>query len=81
MSFDETEYRKRICREIADASVAFNGDGCGCRVQVVSPSFSGMPRLKRHRLVYRALEGDIADGSLHALSIQTLTPEEAAALR
>ena len=80
MSFDESEYRGRIRRQIADASIAFDGDGCSCRVQVVSASFAGMPRLKRHRLVYKALEGDLADGSLHALSIQTLTPEEAAEL-
>ena len=79
MSFDEAEYHERIRREIADASVSFDGDGCSCRVQVVSASFVGVPRLKRHRMVYKALEGDIADGSLHALSIQTLTPEEAEA--
>ncbi len=80
MSFDEGEYKERIRRQIADARVAFVGDGCSCRVQVVSLSFAGMPRLKRHRLVYKALESDLADGSLHALSIQALTPEEAAGL-
>lgn len=37
-------------------------------VRIVSPAFAGMPPIKRHRLVYAALEG-LMDRGIHALSI------------
>lgn len=48
------------------------------KVKVISPSFSGRSRVDRQRLVYAALKAEFADG-VHALEVQTLTPEEAAA--
>lgn len=48
------------------------------RVAAVSPAFAGLPLVKRHRLIYEALADELA-GPLHALALETLTPEEAAA--
>ena len=48
------------------------------RVTAVSAAFAGLPLVKRHRLVYEALADEMA-GPLHALALETLTPEEAAA--
>ena len=42
-------------------------------VRIVSPAFAGMPPIKRHRLVYAALEG-LMDRGIHALSIDAKTP-------
>ena len=42
---------------------------------IVSDAFRGLARLARHRLVYAAL-GDRMRAEIHALSMQTLTPEE-----
>jgi BolA protein len=37
-------------------------------VRVVSPAFAGQLPLKRHRMIYAALEG-LMDNGIHALSI------------
>ncbi len=45
------------------------------RVLVVSSAFEGKPALQRHRMVYQLLEPE-RQGGVHALGIQTLTPDE-----
>jgi BolA protein len=47
------------------------------RVRVVSERFAGLPTLARHREVYAAL-GMLMQTDIHALSLETLTPAEAA---
>ncbi len=51
------------------------GDGQHFQAVVVSPAFAGKSRVQRHQLVYKAL-GDRMREEIHALSMQTLTPEE-----
>jgi acid stress-induced BolA-like protein IbaG/YrbA len=53
------------------------GDGQHFQALVVSGAFAGKSRVQRHQLVYKAL-GDRMREEIHALSMQTLTPEEAA---
>ena len=43
---------------------------------VVAEQFEGKRSIQRHQLVYKAL-GDRMREEIHALSMQTLTPEEA----
>ncbi|MEO6081126.1 MAG: BolA/IbaG family iron-sulfur metabolism protein [Steroidobacteraceae bacterium] len=45
---------------------------------VVSTQFIGARPLQRHQLVYKAL-GEHMGGEIHALALQTLTPDEQAA--
>ena len=52
------------------------GDGQHFQALIVSAAFAGKSRVQRHQLVYRAL-GDRMREEIHALSMQTLTPEEA----
>jgi len=52
------------------------GDGQHFQAVIVSPAFAGKNRVQRHQLVYKAL-GDRMREEIHALSMQTLTPEEA----
>ena len=52
-------------------------DGVHFEATVVAAAFAGKLPLARHRLVYAAL-GDLMGGAIHALSLKTLTPEEAA---
>jgi acid stress-induced BolA-like protein IbaG/YrbA len=54
------------------------GDGHHFEAVIVSPEFRGRSRVQRHQLVYRAL-GDRMRAEIHALSMQTHTPEEWAA--
>lgn len=50
-------------------------DGVHFEALIVSAAFAGMPRVRRHQLVYAAL-GDRMREEIHALSMQTLSPEE-----
>jgi acid stress-induced BolA-like protein IbaG/YrbA len=51
------------------------GDGQHFQALVVSAEFTGRSRVQRHQLVYAAL-GDRMREEIHALSMQTLTPDE-----
>ena len=50
-----------------------NGTGFGThfRVRITSPSFTGLNRVARHRLVYDALQ-DFIDQGVHALAIEVV---------
>lgn len=54
------------------------GDGHHFEAVIVSEAFRGKSRVQQHQLVYRAL-GDRMREQIHALSMQTLTPEDWAA--
>jgi BolA protein len=47
------------------------------RLRLVSAAFVGKAPLARHRLVYGALS-ELMETDIHALSIEALTPDEAA---
>ena len=47
------------------------GGGDHFQVTVVSPRFNGLSLVEQHRLVYAALEGPMADGTIHELRITT----------
>jgi acid stress-induced BolA-like protein IbaG/YrbA len=51
------------------------GDGEHFQALVVSAEFTGRSRVQRHQLVYAAL-GDRMREEIHALSMQTFTPDE-----
>ena len=53
------------------------GDGEHFEALIVSEAFRGRSRVQRHQLVYAAL-GERMRAEIHALSMRTLTPEEAA---
>ena len=50
-----------------------NGTGYGThfRVRIASPSLTGLPRVKQHRLVYDALQ-EFIDRGAHAIAIEVL---------
>jgi stress-induced morphogen len=47
------------------------GGGDHFQVTVSSGRFDGLPLVEQHRLVYAALEGPLADGTIHELRIKT----------
>ncbi|WP_460813045.1 BolA family protein [Luteimonas pelagia] len=53
-------------------------DGVHFEATVVCDAFAGKLPLARHRMVYATL-GDRMGGEIHALSLRTVTPAEAAA--
>lgn len=51
------------------------GDGDHYAATVTSAAFAGLPRVRQHQLVYRALGGRMG-GELHALQLTTAVPQE-----
>jgi stress-induced morphogen len=47
------------------------GGGDHFQVTVESPRFNGLSLVDQHRLVYDALAGPLADGTIHELRIKT----------
>ena len=61
---------------LACEHVEVQGDGHHFEAVIVSAQFRGKTRVQRHQLVYGAL-GERMRAEVHALSMRTLTPEEA----
>ena len=60
---------------LACEHVEVRGDGHHFEAVIVSPAFRGKSRVQQHQLVYAAL-GKRMGGEIHALSMQTHTPED-----
>ena len=60
---------------VACDRVEVGGDGRHFQALIVSKAFEGLPKVRRHQLVYGAL-GDRMREEIHALSMTTLTPAE-----
>jgi acid stress-induced BolA-like protein IbaG/YrbA len=74
---DEATVKALIEKGMPDARVDVTGpDGVHFEAVVVSAAFAGKMPLARHRMVYATL-GELMGGAIHALSLKTLTPEEA----
>jgi len=71
------ELKQRIEAEIPGASAEVTGDGHHFYAVVSSPEFHGLSRIAQHRRVYEVFGPEVGD-RIHALSIQTTTPQETA---
>lgn len=81
------EIEARLCAELAPSELTIRDDSAdhaghaGARegghfhVTVVSPRFTGLQRLARHRLVYHCLS-DLMQRGIHALAIDAKAPGE-----
>jgi len=67
--------RKFIADGLDCEHLEVSGDGRHFEALIVSRAFEGQSRVRRHQLVYAAL-GDRMREEVHALSMNTLTPEE-----
>lgn len=61
---------------ITDSEVNVEVDGSSYRIRVVSDCFDGLNAVKKQQLVYRALNEHIADGTIHAVTMQLYTVAE-----
>jgi stress-induced morphogen len=79
MAMEAAEIAAMIRAALPDAEVTIEdlrGDGDHYAALVVSPAFRGKSRVQQHQIVYAALRGKMG-GDLHALALQTATPEDA----
>ncbi len=73
---DPKEIETWIAEGLACEHLAIDGDGQHFSALIVSREFAGLNRVKRQQRVYQTIRGKLDSGELHALSMQTLTPEE-----
>ena len=77
MAMDAGEIEQLIKEGLPDAAVTIEdlrGDGDHYACHVVSEAFRGKSRIQQHQMVYAALQGRMRT-QLHALALQTATPE------
>ncbi len=73
---DTQQIENLIQAGMPDAEVTVSGGEGKFEATVVSNAFEGLMSVKRHQLVYATVREQIADGSLHALTIRPFTPGE-----
>jgi stress-induced morphogen len=79
MAISEDVLRQRLSEAFPDAEIKIDdlaGDGDHYRARIVSEVFRGLPRVRQHQLVNKAL-ADLLSGPLHALALETVVPEAA----
>ncbi|MBK5912863.1 BolA family protein [Rhodocyclus purpureus] len=75
------QVRALIVAGLPGAEVEVKGDGQHFEALIVAVEFAGKSRVGRQQLVNGILRAHFDSGELHALSMQTLTPEEWSARR
>jgi acid stress-induced BolA-like protein IbaG/YrbA len=73
----EEEIRAELARAFVGATVVVGGDGYRWELDIVSPAFEGMSKVRRQQLVYGAIGALIKSGAVHAVTIVARTPTEA----
>ncbi len=79
MAMEATDIEALIREGIPDAKVVIEdlrGDGDHYSALVVSEAFRGKSRVQQHQMVFAAMKGKMG-GDLHALALQTATPDNA----
>ncbi|MEL6160986.1 MAG: BolA family transcriptional regulator [Cyanobacteria bacterium J06623_5] len=75
------QVKAMIQEGLPDAEVAvqdLTGGGDHYQVAIVSAAFEGLSLVKRHQLVYKAVNSAMSSEAIHALSLETSTPGEVA---
>ena len=79
MAMEASVIETMIREALPDAKVVIEdlrGDGDHYSALVVSTAFEGKSKVQQHQMVYASLKGRMG-GELHALALQTATPETA----
>lgn len=70
------EIEQLIEAGLSDSKAYVEGDGTHFNALVICAAFAGRSRVQKQQLVYDTVRKQLLDGTLHALSVKTLTPEE-----
>ena len=70
------EIEQLIESGLPNSKAYVEGDGTHFNALVICAAFAGKSRVEKQQLVYDTVRKQILDGTLHALSIKTITPEE-----
>jgi len=78
---DPKQIESWIAAGLPCTTLVVEGDGQHFQALVVSAEFAGLSRVKRQQRVFQTIREHLDSGVLHALSMQTMTPEEWEAVR
>ena len=80
MAMPTAEISALLNAAFPDGKITVGGADGKYQVHLVSTAFAGLNRVKRQQGVYKVLNAHIASGAIHAINMQLLTPDEAAAV-
>jgi acid stress-induced BolA-like protein IbaG/YrbA len=75
---NSSEISRMLNDALPGAQIVVRGEGGKFEVEVVSPGFEGLNRVKRQQAVYRILNEHISTGAIHAVSMILKSPAETA---
>ena len=78
MPMTAVDLESRLRTAFPDAEIVITdlaGDGDHYKARIVSAAFKGLPRVRQHQLVNKAL-ADVLGGALHALALETAPPAD-----
>ncbi len=74
------DVKQLVEQQLEGCEVITAGEGCDFQVTVVGEIFNGLSPVKKQQLVYGCLTDQIANGTIHALTIRAYTPDQWQAL-
>ena len=72
----QSEVEARIRDAFPDGEAQVVLEGNRALLRVTSDRFAELNRVRRHQAVYACVQSLLADGSLHAVTIDAATPDE-----
>ena len=76
LAVDAIKVKALVESHLQGCEAVVDGEGNKYDITVIGEVFAGLRPVKKQQLVYGALGDQIADGSIHAVSIATFTPEQ-----
>jgi acid stress-induced BolA-like protein IbaG/YrbA len=73
---DIQQIEQLLQEQLQLSEVRVSADGSHYNVIAVGDCFTDVSRVKQQQMVYGPLMAAIQDGSIHAVSIRTFTPEQ-----
>lgn len=67
------QVKQLIEPQLPDTEVLVEGEGCNFQLNVISDSLAAMSPVKRQQQIYALLGDQIADGSIHAVTMKFFT--------
>ncbi len=65
-----------VKKELPDCEIEVRNEGNHYLVIAIGDRFEGMSPVKKQQLVYGALNTQLAEGTIHALTIKAFTPAQ-----
>ncbi|WP_404363810.1 BolA family protein [Marinobacter sp.] len=73
------EVAKLVKEELPDCEIEVRNEGNHYLVIAIGDRFKGLSPVKKQQLIYGALNKQLSEGTIHALTIKAYTPEQWAA--